>query len=195
MSKNSENLTGHSYDGIEEYDNPTPGWWTWLFIMSVIFSIFYYLIVNIAAQGKLSPAAYHDREQAEYTKRQFGELVDVKPDNASIMKLTAEERWISAGAAVFQTNCVSCHGRNAEGVVSSCPNLTDEFFIHVRKLSDIPDVISIGRNNGAMPAWNTRLYKEEILVVSAYVASLRGKNLPGKPREDNAIEIPKWSAE
>lgn len=193
MNKNNDNLTGHNYDGIEEYDNPTPGWWTWLFILSIIFAIFYYLIMNIVSQGKLSPAAYHEREQAEYTKRQFGELVDVKPDNASLFKLMGEERWRSAGGAIFQSNCVACHGKNAQGDIG--PNLTDDFYIYVKKLSDIPDVVSVGRNNGSMPAWNTRLSKEEILVVSAYVASLRGGNVPGKAKEANAVEIPKWSAE
>ena len=27
-------LTGHDYDGIQEYDNPLPGWWKWLFVAS-----------------------------------------------------------------------------------------------------------------------------------------------------------------
>jgi cytochrome c oxidase cbb3-type subunit III len=78
---------------------------------------------------------------------------------------------------------------------SSGPNLTDEFYIHVRKLSDFPDVITNGRNNGAMPSQKINLSKEEILVVSIYVAGLRGTNVPGKAKDANAIEIPKWSAD
>ena len=30
----------HSYDGIREYDNPLPGWWKWLFIITVVISPF-----------------------------------------------------------------------------------------------------------------------------------------------------------
>ena len=33
----------HSYDGICEYDNPLPGWWKWLFILTVVASPFYLL--------------------------------------------------------------------------------------------------------------------------------------------------------
>ena len=46
--------------------------------------------------------------------------------------------------------------------------------------------------NGAMPAWGPRLQPAELLVVSAYVAAIRGKNLPGKPVEPNAAAIPPW---
>ncbi|MEX2489597.1 MAG: cbb3-type cytochrome c oxidase N-terminal domain-containing protein, partial [Pseudomonadales bacterium] len=33
--------TGHSYDGIEEYDNPLPAWWYWWFVLTIIFAIGY----------------------------------------------------------------------------------------------------------------------------------------------------------
>ena len=31
--------TGHVYDGIEEYDNPLPQWWFWLFVGTIIFAL------------------------------------------------------------------------------------------------------------------------------------------------------------
>ncbi|MFN9977437.1 MAG: cbb3-type cytochrome c oxidase N-terminal domain-containing protein, partial [Phycisphaerae bacterium] len=36
-----DHLSDHEYDGIREYDNPTPGWWHLIFIGSVFFSIMY----------------------------------------------------------------------------------------------------------------------------------------------------------
>ena len=34
-------LLDHEYDGIREYDNPMPGWWKAIFIISIIFAISY----------------------------------------------------------------------------------------------------------------------------------------------------------
>ena len=31
-----ERLMDHEYDGIQEYDNPTPGWWNLVFFLSII---------------------------------------------------------------------------------------------------------------------------------------------------------------
>jgi len=36
-------LSDHEYDGIREYDNPTPGWWHAIFIATIAFSFFYFV--------------------------------------------------------------------------------------------------------------------------------------------------------
>jgi cytochrome c oxidase cbb3-type subunit III len=36
--------TGHEYDGIEEYDNPLPRWWFFMFVLTFIFTAFYLVI-------------------------------------------------------------------------------------------------------------------------------------------------------
>ena len=36
--------TGHDFDGIEELNNPLPAWWTWLFIVTIVFSIGYFVL-------------------------------------------------------------------------------------------------------------------------------------------------------
>ena len=42
-TRNSPNVTGHRYDDdIEEYDNPLPGWWSWIFAVSIVFSAVYF---------------------------------------------------------------------------------------------------------------------------------------------------------
>jgi len=42
----------HSYDGIREYDNPLPGWWKWLFIITVVISPFYLLYFHVGAPNR-----------------------------------------------------------------------------------------------------------------------------------------------
>ncbi len=32
---------GHSWDGIEEYNNPLPRWWFYLFVLTMVFSAAY----------------------------------------------------------------------------------------------------------------------------------------------------------
>lgn len=41
MSHDEEKIMGHEYDGIQEYDNPTPGWWVWTFVATFVFSVGY----------------------------------------------------------------------------------------------------------------------------------------------------------
>ncbi|RMF43283.1 MAG: cytochrome C oxidase Cbb3 [Planctomycetota bacterium] len=184
----NEVLSGHSYDGIEEYDNPLPGWWKWTFVATIVFSVFYWMYYHSGAPGRSIYDKY-DKELAEVTRLQFKEIGELKPDEATILKYMQNESWLKVGQVVFKTHCVSCHGRDGEGKVG--PNLTDDAYKHVRNLEDIARVVRDGANAGAMPAWGNRLHINEIVLVSAYVASLRGKNVSGgKAPEGNPI--PPW---
>ena len=44
-----DQLSGHEYDGIQEYDNPTPGWWVAVFAATVVFSVFYFVSTTAAS--------------------------------------------------------------------------------------------------------------------------------------------------
>ena len=171
----TENLTGHNYDGIQELDNPTPGWWTWIFVLTFVWGVIY-IIVAFAGGDELSPEAFYKHDLIEALKAQYGQLGDVKSDTPTLVRLMNDEKWNRVGASIFQSNCISCHGVDASGVAG--PNLTDNVYIHVKQISDIPDVVTNGRKNGAMPAWKDRLLPVERVLVSAYVASLRGQNKP-----------------
>lgn len=173
-------LTGHNYDGIQEYDNPTPAWWTWVFLASVVFA-FCYMFLNLIAAGDLSPPAQHERAYLANLSKKFGEIGELDPDAATIVTYMQEDQWLALGRGVYMSNCTSCHGTNAAGSASA-PNLTDEHYIYVKNVEDIADVIINGRGNGKMPAWN-RLHPNEVVLVSSYIASLRGTNVTGKGPE------------
>lgn len=181
-------LTDHAYDGIQEYDNPMPGWWTWLFAATIVFSIGYFAI-SILSGGQLSARAEYDRDVAEQMKRDMagGKLM---ADGPTVFKLSKDADTLKIGQAIFATNCIACHNKDGSGLIG--PNLTDDFYLNVRTIGDIPDVISKGRKNGAMPAWGNRLKPNEIVQVSAFVASLRGQNKPSA-RPVEGIIIPPWS--
>lgn len=179
-------LTDHAYDGIREYDNPTPGWWTWIFVGTVVFSAIYFFIMTLTG-NQLSAVGFYERYKIEEMKA-GGAL---KADAATLMGLSKDADSLKAGAAVFTANCISCHARDGSGLTGT--NLTDDKYVNVKTITDIVDIVRKGRNNGAMPAWGNRLGGNDIVQVSAYVASLRGQNKPGKAVEPNAVTIPPWS--
>jgi cytochrome c oxidase cbb3-type subunit III len=184
-------LTDHAYDGIQEYDNPLPGWWTWTFVATAVFSVFYVLYFHIGAPGR-SIAEQYDVALAENTRLQFGEMGDLTPDEMTLAMFALREdkkNWLRVGETIYKSNCVSCHGRNGEGKTG--PNLTDQFYKHIRKIEDVAKVISNGAGNGAMPAWADRMLPNELVLVSAYVASLRGTN-PADAKGPEGTEIAAW---
>jgi cytochrome c oxidase cbb3-type subunit 3 len=183
----------HVYDGIQEYDNPLPGWWTNLFWATILFSIVY-LVAGWTNPQLVNTRQTYESAVTRQLEEQFATLGQLEPDEATLMGfLTDEEqsKWLMVGEAIFRTHCVSCHGRDGAGL--SGPNLTDEHYKHVETVGDIPRIVTEGANKGAMPAWGNRLMTNEIVLVSSYVASLRGQNLPSaRPAEGDVIEP--WSS-
>ena len=182
-------LTDHTYDGIQEFDNPMPGWWVWIFTGTIVFSAIYFVLATVVA-GAFSPVADYDHAVAMELKKQMDGGLALAGDATTILRLSHDEESLKFGQNVFLSNCIACHGKDGNGTTG--PNLTDDAYVHVAKIEDIFDVVKKGRNNGAMPAWSNRLNPKEIVTVSSYVASLRGKNKPGRPAEGKPI--PQWSA-
>lgn len=181
MPEPKDILTSHNYDGIQEFDNPTPGWWSWLFAGSIVFGLIYAFIF-ITCEDIFGVEASHERAETALLMRQFAELGELTGDAATLDRFVNdpdEQKWLAAGESIFRANCVACHGTGGVGLSGSGANLTDDAYLHVRKVEDIVKVVNNGANNGAMPAWQNKLQANEVVLVSAYVASLRGTNAPG----------------
>ena len=58
-----DQLLQHSYDGIQEFDNPMPRWWVYLFWATIVFSVLYWLNVPGFGIGKGQIADY-ERDMA-----------------------------------------------------------------------------------------------------------------------------------
>ncbi|GBE30482.1 Cbb3-type cytochrome c oxidase subunit CcoP2 [bacterium BMS3Bbin04] len=66
MSKKIDELLDHNYDGIREFDNDLPGWWTWLFILSIIFSFFYMAYFHVLGAGDSSQVKFMKEYDPDY---------------------------------------------------------------------------------------------------------------------------------
>ena len=184
-----ELLTDHSYDGIQEYDNPLPGWWKFLFWISIFFAPLYVLYFHFGVEGRTVYDQY-DRHMASIFEMKFSQIGELTPDRETILQYMNEPEWLAVGKVVFKTNCVSCHGAEGQGAIG--PNLTDDNWKNVRNVEDIAKVISEGAANGSMPAWGNRLsHVNQVVLTAAYLASMRENPIAGpKPAEGNVI--PPW---
>lgn len=188
-----DQLRTHVYDGIQEYDNPMPGWWVMLFWGCIFFAIPYWLYYESGVPGRSIYDNYNEAV-ADNLRLQFEEIGELKLDSATVYKYKDDPKWLKVGASVYEMHCVACHAAKAEGKVG--PNLTDDYWIHVKEIGDLAKVVEKGANGQAMPAWGNRLHPNEIVLVASYIAGLRGSLPPGtgKPPEPNAKKIPDWKA-
>ena len=179
----------HSYDGICEYDNPLPGWWKWLFILTVVASPFYLLYYHVGAPNR----SVHERFTAALDanqKKKYLELGPLTPDANTLVTYMGKKEWMDVGKSIYKLNCTSCHGPEGGGVIG--PNLCDDNYKHIKKIEDIAKVINEGVAGGAMPAWATRIPdKNDIVMLTAYVASLRGSS-PANAKGPDGSPISAW---
>ncbi len=178
-------LIDHEYDGIHEYDNSTPGWWHMIFIASVLFAVPYALFFHWSPIGW----SIYDQYQADidaYNMQAFGKFGDMEHDSNTIASLMYNPEFMDAIKGSFVTKCASCHASDGSGLVG--PNLTDGSYKNVKTLEDIYHTIDKGVVAAGMPAWGRQLSDTEMILLAAYVGSLRDQNLPGKAAEGEAID-------
>lgn len=183
-----DQLRDHDYDGITEYDNPTPGWWHLVFIGSILFSAVYIAFFHFSPMG-WSIFDQWNSKKAEILKAKFGDLGELSMDEATMLRMMNDPEWLPLGESVFKQRCASCHQSDGRGNVG--PNLTDDYWIHVKTLADIPRIVSEGVVSKGMPAHRRVMHVNEIVLAAAYVATLRGSN-PAGAKEPEGDEIPPW---
>ncbi len=81
-----------------------------------------------------------------------------------------------AGAQVYASTCVACHGANGEGMAMlGAPSLTQPAaWIYGSSLTQLQQTIRHGRN-GQMPAQEEYLGADKVHILAAYVYSLSHK--------------------
>ena len=166
-----------SVGGVDLGNNRAPFWWPWLFASTLLFAAGYWLYYE--RFGGPSPL---DRYIEERTAAlDTGALVTEE----MLGELTADPLAVRAGARTFEKHCAKCPGARAPGDVG--PNLTDDRWIGGAGALDIYETIAGGRIAKGMPAWQVELGAGDTKQVAAFVLTLRGTNVPGKPPQGDTV--------
>lgn len=176
--REQDRLLEEEHDGIREYDNPTPRWWIWLFAGTVVFAALYWLNVPGIGSGRGRIAQY-ESEMAEARARAAARAPAVGPSDGALSAMASDHETLEKGEKVFEANCTPCHRADGGGVIG--PNLTDDYWIHGGRPSQILKTIEAGVQDKGMPAWGTVLRPEDLPAVAAWVLHLRGTK-PGNPK-------------
>ena len=176
------------FDGIQEYTNPIPRWWKTLFLCTLAVVPIYILVNHSGAPGSSTVERFQTAMDAN-TKKAYAEIGDLASDEATMVEYLKQPKWVAVGGSIFKANCVSCHG--AEGGGNVGPNLCDDSYKHIKQLPDIIKILNEGAGMGAMPAWSKRLsHPNDIVLVSVYVASLRGTKPQNAKGPDGSVIAP-----
>ncbi|MCM2562757.1 cytochrome-c oxidase, cbb3-type subunit III [Lutimaribacter sp. EGI FJ00015] len=195
--KQEVETTGHEWDGIEEYNNPLPRWWLWVFYATIVWGIWYTIAYPAWPGIKSATAGYLGFSTRGQVAEDIAEFeTRLEPINATLVAADLNEirgndelegYAVNAGAAVYRTWCAQCHGSGAAGAVGY-PNLQDDAWLWGGTMEEIHYTVSHGIRNeddldahySEMPAFgrDELLTREEVEQVVNYVMSLSAVNPP-----------------
>ena len=188
--------TGHSWDGIEEYNNPLPRWWVWVFYATIVWGVGYTIaypawpLISGATPGLLGASTRADVEVEIATVDKANAAIKDKLVAADLTAIGADPELAGyaerAGAAVFRTNCAQCHGSGAAGFEGKgYPNLLDDDWLWGGTMEDIHLTVTHGIRNttdadarySEMPKFGTDgiLDETQITQVAEHVLAISGQ--------------------
>jgi cytochrome c oxidase cbb3-type subunit 3 len=204
---NGVGTTGHEWDGIQEYNNPLPRWWLYIFYATIVFAAVWVVlypalpgikgntpgILGTTARGELATqmAAVEAQRAQALAELDRIALPDL-PKNPALMQAA-----VRGGEAAFKLHCSQCHGSGAAGGIGY-PNLNDDDWIWGGDMESIRHTIAHGVRHEAdpdtrlsmMPAFGRDgiLNPSEISQVVEYVLGLSGaEHDAGKARRGSVI--------
>lgn len=157
--KQDVGTTGHSWDGIEEFNNPLPKWWLYTFYICIAWGVAYSIampawpIFSDGATPGLLHSSTRANVQAEIDRyAAANEGIEAKLVAADLTAIDSDPELVNytqnAGAAVFRTWCAQCHGSGASGKQGlGYPNLLDSDWLWGGTIEDIYTTVNHGIRN------------------------------------------------
>lgn len=193
QNEKKQSTTGHSWDGISEYNIPAPRWWLIVWMVCIIWSVIYWFFyptwptISGNSKGSLnwSQQSQLDESQLEIDSLRAGYLEKIRKSSFSDIKKDKNlmEFALNGGRSAFRENCAACHGTGAAGY-KGFPNLNDDDWLWGGKIEDIYQTLNYGIRSGhdqaranQMPAFGATkvLTKQQVKDVAQYVMSLSDK--------------------
>ncbi|GAB5447842.1 cytochrome-c oxidase, cbb3-type subunit III [Gymnodinialimonas sp.] len=193
LQEGDPDTTGHSWDGIQEFNNPLPRWWLWCLYITIVWGVVYTIaypawpMISGATPGFLG---YSTRAEVAEDIERFDALnADLRTqlNEVELAEVTQDEMpdlynyAIQSGSSTFATWCSQCHGRGAAGVqAAGYPNLLDDDWLWGGSVEDIQLTIAHGIRNeddpdarwSEMTAFDDLLSDEEVAQVVNYVLDI-----------------------
>jgi cytochrome c oxidase cbb3-type subunit 3 len=166
-------LKDHVWDeDLQEYNNPLPGWWRWLFYLTVVFSLAYLAVYpglgTYRGSFNWSSTGQYDAEMQQASAQYAPIFEQFAGQELKVVAVDPQARQM--GERLFVTYCAQCHGSDARGA-RGFPNLTDNDWLYGGEPETVKASIMEGRQ-GVMPPFVPALSGEQVKDVANYVRSL-----------------------
>ena len=190
---------GHTFDGIEELNNPLPKWWSYMFYITIVFSVIYLALYPglgsykgllgwtssnqsvrtieeskqavIDAQNEGRWVQYD--QEVKHADEKFGPIFKAYAETP-LEELVKNEEALKVGGRLFLQNCAMCHGSDARGS-KGFPNLTDGAWLYGGELATIKTSIMNGRHGMMPPKGGLPIEDSELEGLAEYVVKLSGR--------------------
>ena len=171
-----EKTTGHEYDGIQEWDNPLPGWWFAMFVITIVWGLAYLVaypgLGNFPGALGWTSTGQHEQE-VEVAETRFRAMRD-KYLALAVEDIYTDPKVRNMGMRIYGNNCSQCHGLDAAGALGF-PNLADGDWLWGGSPAEIKHTLVNGRQ-AVMPPWEAVLGDRGISEATAYVLRLNNRD-------------------
>jgi cytochrome c oxidase cbb3-type subunit 3 len=182
--------TGHEWDGIRELNTPLPRWWLWLFYLTIVWAIGYWIVYPAWPLLSSFTTGTFGWNSRTAIVSDLNELKTMRAPMTAKLEATAlahiksdqalADFTYAQGRSSFRENCGPCHGAGGGGA-KGYPNLNDNDWLWGGTLEQIRETIEVGVRSGhakaresQMPAFGRdgMLKADEIASVANYVRSI-----------------------
>ncbi|MBK1828992.1 cbb3-type cytochrome c oxidase N-terminal domain-containing protein [Haloferula rosea] len=190
-------LREHEYDGIQEFDQKLPNWWLFTFYFAIVWFVVYWALYYHTGTYKTDQQKIIEQvtQLQEQKAAALATALESITDEALINEWATDPVVVSAGEAIYTTNCVACHSADLSGVMlvgdQKIPlpglPLDDGEWKYGSKPLDLFKLINEGTppdepgHNGAkMTPWGQMLSPKQIAEVTAFLIAKNPDDFPAQ---------------